>query len=125
MLKRYHDTIRVLGLKFTAAHGDNPEEKTVPQPFEVDVEVKCGLSAPSKSDRLEDTLDYSRIIEEVNVVMTGPHRCLLEKLAGSIVERVGTLVAEGEITVRIRKPKVSAAVSCVTVEVEITRRVGT
>ena len=100
-----NDTIRVIGLKFAAKHGVLPEEKNLIQPFEVDVEIKRDLSVPAESDRLDDTVDYSRIVSIVKEVINGEYCCLIEKLAGLIIEKVSGLVREGEIIVRVRKPK--------------------
>ncbi|MFC1511980.1 dihydroneopterin aldolase [Candidatus Latescibacterota bacterium] len=124
MCEQYGDTIRLRGMKFMATHGVRPEEKTQTQPFEVDVEVKLDLSVPAVSDRIEDTLNYSHIIAEVEAVMNGAHHCLLERLAGLIIERLSTLVTAGEVTVRIRKPRAPVTISCDTIEVELSRKVG-
>ena len=40
------DTIRIIGLRFNVRHGVRPEEETLIQPFEVDVEIPLDLSRP-------------------------------------------------------------------------------
>ena len=117
----YPDTIRVIGLSFSASHGVYPEEGKVEQPFEVDVEVSLDLSEAARSDRLDRTISYVRIAEEVGAVMNGPRRFLLEKLAGLVMERVAALVGEGQITVRVRKPQARLEARFKTVEVELRR----
>jgi len=124
LMKRTHrDTIRIMGLKFSAAHGVLAEEKTTPQPFEVDVEIKLDLTVPAGSDKLADTINYTRISTEVQDVIDGEHHCLIEKLAGLIIERISMLVSDGEITVRIRKPRATITIPFETVEVELKRNV--
>ncbi len=113
------DAIRVLGLQFMALHGVHAEEKTLPQPFEVDVEVHRDLSVPAASDRLEDTISYSRIVDAVRTVMEGASCNLLERLAGKIMENVSGFVTEGIVTVRVRKPRAPLTVPFHTVEIQL------
>lgn len=113
------DAIRVIGLRFMARHGVHPEEKNLPQLFEVDVEVSGDLSLPAASDRLEDTVNYSRIAAVVGEVMEGESRNLLEHLAGEIIKGLSLFVSGGTITVRIRKPNAPLHVPFTTVEVQL------
>jgi dihydroneopterin aldolase len=113
------DVIRILGLKFTVSHGVHPEEKTCPQLFEVDVEIYRDLSKPAASDCIEDTIDYSEIVSLVDVVMHGESCNLLERLAGKIINTLRTVVSEGRIIVRIRKPTAPLKMPFDTVEVEL------
>jgi dihydroneopterin aldolase len=112
-------TIRVKGLRFSAAHGVHPEEKHTSQPFEVDVEIDADLGVPATSDRLEDTIDYGRIVAVVREVMEGESCNLIERLAGKIIERVNPIARGGAVTVRVRKPGAPLAVPFDTVEVEL------
>ncbi len=117
------DTIRIIGLKFAAKHGVLPEEKNLLQPFEVDVEIKCDLSIPAESDRLEDTINYSCIVSKVNEVVNGESRCLIERLAGLIIEKLNILVDEGELIVRVRKPRAPIGIPFDNIEVELQRSI--
>ncbi len=118
------DTIRVIGLKYNAKHGVLPEEKEVEQPFEVDVEITCDLSIPAGNDRLEDTVNYSHIVSKVGEVMNGEPCNLIERLAGRIIESLSDLINEGELIVRVRKPKAPIGISFDTVEVELQRTIN-
>jgi len=117
------DTIRVTGLKFAARHGVLPEEKNLLQPFDVDVEIKCDLSVPAESDQLDDTINYSHIVSKVNEVVNGESCCLIERLAGLIVEELSSLVDEGEVIVRVRKPKAPVNIPFDNIEVELQRTI--
>ena len=117
------DSLRILGLMFSARHGVRPEEKTMDQPFEVDVEILGDLSQASKSDKIEDTVDYSAIVAIVNEVIHGKQCHLIERLAGKIIDRLIMLVSEGEVIVRIRKPRAPLGIPFDTVEVELRREV--
>lgn len=118
-----NDTIRVIGLKFSAKHGVLPEEKNIYQPFEVDVELKLDLSKASESDNIEDTVNYSHIAALVKEVVNGESCCLIERLAGKIIEKVRLLITDGEIIVRVRKPRAPLEELFDTVEVELKRTV--
>jgi dihydroneopterin aldolase len=117
------DKIRILGLMINARHGVRHEEKTLTQPFEIDVEITLDLSKSAESDKLEDTVDYSIVVSVVKDVMQGDHCCLIERLAGLIIERLSEKISEGEITVRVRKPRAPIEVPFKTVEVELRREI--
>ena len=118
------DAIRINGLLFNARHGVRPEEKTLTQPFEVDIEIKRDLSSASESDRLEDTVDYHRVVTCVKDVIYGEQCRLLERIAGRIMESLSTVIHEGELIVRIRKPRAPIDIPFSTVEVELIRDMG-
>ncbi|MFC1528848.1 dihydroneopterin aldolase [Candidatus Latescibacterota bacterium] len=117
------DTIRILGLQLNARHGVRHEEKTLTQPFEIDVEITSDLSGAAASDKLEDTIDYSFVVSVVKDVIQGDHCCLIERLAGLIIDRLSEEINEGEITVRVRKPRAPIEVPFKTVEVELRREI--
>jgi len=118
-------SIRVKGLLFAGRHGVLPEEKTLPQTFEVDVEVIRDLTLPAETDRIEDTVNYSHITALVREVVEGEPCNLIERLAGNIMNRVATIVPDGEIIVRVRKPNAPLGVQFDTVEVELRQTVTT
>ena len=117
------DTIRVIGLKFAAMHGVLPEEKKLLQPFEVDVEIIRDLSVPAESDCLDDTIIYSNIVSAVSEVINGKQFSLIEKLAGLIIDKISVLVGEGEVIVRVRKPRAPIGIPFDNIEVELQRTI--
>ena len=117
----YRGAIRILGMRFAARHGVYPEERALPRPFEVDVEVTGDFTRPARTDDLADTLDYGRIAAAVREVMEGEPAGLLERLAGAIIERIRPLAPKGGmVTVRVRKTCAPLDVAFDTVEVELT-----
>jgi dihydroneopterin aldolase len=97
------DRIQLLGMSFQGRHGVRDAERENAQEFEVDVEVDCDLSAPGQSDRLEDTVDYTRIHAIAKSVIEGEHVKLLETLATRIAGRVLTLPKVAGVAVRVAK----------------------
>ena len=55
--------------------------------------------------------------------MNGEYCCLIEKLAGLIIEKVSGLINEGEIIVRVRKPKAPISIPFENIEVELKRTI--
>lgn len=69
----------------------------------MDVEVDFDLSEPGRTDRLEDTVDYTRVRAIAKDVIEGESHNLLESLAERIAERVLQLPKVGAVAVRIAK----------------------
>ena len=61
------DRILIAGLRELGVHGVLPEEKTRPQPFQVDLELIVDASVAGASDDLDDTVDYGAVCESVAV----------------------------------------------------------
>ena len=52
--------IRIEGMEFYAFHGHFPEERVVGNSFIIDLEIETDLSLPSKTDNLDDAVDYQK-----------------------------------------------------------------
>ena len=57
------DRIEVRGLRLLGTHGVLPEERTRPQPFEVDADLVVSMVEAGASDDLADTVDYAGIVD--------------------------------------------------------------
>ncbi len=115
------DQIRLLGLRFQACHGVLPHEKSVAQPFEVDLEVNVNLNAAGESDRVEDTVNYAMMADIVAEVMAGSPVALLERLASLIAEGILAIGTPESVRVRVRKMNPPMAVGGGVAEVEVFR----
>jgi len=106
-----HDRIILRGMRFYAYHGVNVEERTLGQPFEVDLEAELDLSIPGMSDRREDTVSYTHLYRKVREVMEGPSRNLLEALAEAIAHGVleGYPVKAVRVQVKKTRPPIKGA----------------
>lgn len=80
--------LEVRGVRVLAIHGVLPEERERAQPFEFDLDVHFDMTVASKSDDLDDTIDYSPIVQLAVDVMNGPPCNLIEKLAREMGEAV-------------------------------------
>ena len=100
------DRIILTGMQFYGFHGVNPEERTLGQPFIVDLEAELDLAAACDSDSLTDTVSYTHLYRATKAVMEGEPHNLLEAAAGSIaraVLRQHPLV--DSVRVRVHKPR--------------------
>jgi len=99
-------TIELHGLVLFGHHGYLEEERRLGQRFLVDLWMDVDEAA-SKSDQIEDTVDYRRIAGFVREVFAGPERLLLEGLAGTVADGIlDRFAAVERVRVRIRKPDV-------------------
>ena len=116
------DVLRIRNLRLYAYCGLRPEERTLGQEFQVDVDIARDLSGAGERDDPSQTVDYTRVIDLVKQVVTGEKFGLIEALAEAIARRVGRALAPVELTVRVRKPRPPVEDILDGVEVEITRR---
>ena len=118
------DRIELRGLRAVGIHGALPEERVRAQPFEVDLDIIADLSAPGRSDDLDDTVDYGAVTEAAATVLAGPPVYLLERLAERIAEVTldvaGTRATAVVVTVRKLRPPVPADLA--SAAVTVTRR---
>ena len=99
-------TIELYGLVVFGRHGYLEEERRVGQRFLVDLWADLDEDA-TRSDDLEESVDYRRLAELVKEVFGGPSRLLLEGLAGGIADGVMERFPQiRSVRVRIRKPDV-------------------
>ena len=98
--------IELHGLVVFGRHGYLVEERRIGQRFLVDLEVKVD-DAATRSDQIEETVDYRRLAALVREVFGGPSRLLLEGLAGAVADGVmARFPAAQRVRVRVRKPDV-------------------
>ncbi len=119
------DKIIVKGLKLFAYHGVNPEEKVDGQNFILDITATLDASKAKKTDNVDDTVSYAKIIKIARAVFTEKSYDLIEaaanKVAVSVMESFPMLES---ITVMLKKPEapIKADFDYVAVEVSVSRR---
>ena len=121
------DTIRLMGVRFYAFHGNSAGERAFGQRFSVDLEVERDTQKSGHSDDLTDTVNYAHLYRAVREVMHGPTHNLLEALAEAIAQAVLSRFPVESVRVRVSKPSppiTGAAIAAASVEVLRTRRQG-
>ena len=98
------DTISITGLRLTGYHGVFEHEKTDGQVFIVDLTIELNTRHAGQSDDLEDTLDYSVVVDEVATRVTGQSVDLIETLAEDISHIVLNHPQPQAVTITVHKP---------------------
>ena len=80
------DKIIVKDLKLFCYHGVNPEEKEEGQNFVFDIEAFLDLGLPCKTDNVDDTVSYAKIIKTVRRVAQSEKNDLLEYVSQRVVD---------------------------------------
>jgi len=114
--------VRLNNMVFYGYHGVAEPEKILGGKIEVDVEMEFDMTRVITSDHLADTIDYEKVYQLVQEVVTQSKFFLIEALAGKIIREIFNHHAVESARVRIRKPNAPIKGVLDTVEVEITRR---
>lgn len=78
------DYIEIAGISGFGYHGLFDHERKNGQSFSVDLVLELKNKRASKSDRIEDAVDYSKVIHQVHQAIVGEPVNLIERLADSI-----------------------------------------
>ncbi len=118
------DRIILKGVHGFGYHGLFEHERINGQDFFIDVEMDVDLSAASKSDSIDDTVNYAEITNlVVSEITTNPVN-LIEKLAGRIAERIlKEHIRIDSVTVTVHKPQapVEASLKDLAVQISMVR----
>ncbi len=99
------DKIYVNRMGFYGYHGVFAEENKLGQRFYVDLVLEMDLTPASKTDDLEETVNYADIYEKVKAIVEGPPRKLVETVAEDIAAAILESFAPVQIcTVKVIKP---------------------
>ena len=117
------DQIFLTGIAGFGYHGLFDHERQNGQDFFVDVALTVDLSAASKSDEIQDTVNYAEITNLVVAHITTEPVNLIEKLAGRIADHIlkdhsKVLVA----TVTVHKPQAPVDAVLKDIAVQVTRK---
>lgn len=85
-----YDSIIIKNLKIYAYHGVNPEEKRDGQTFYLDITLHANLSAPCRSDNVDDTINYDEVCNCAYRIMTENIYDLIERAAQAVCDGILT-----------------------------------
>jgi dihydroneopterin aldolase len=97
--------IQIEGLELRGFHGALAEEKKEGQRFLFDIEL-VAHDAGVRSDKLQDTVDYTEVVECVRTISEGRNFNLIEALAASVADSLLERFPISRARVRVRKPEV-------------------
>ena len=97
--------IQIEGLELKGFHGALAEEKKDGQRFLFDIEL-VAHDAGVRSDKLQDTVDYTEVVACVRAISEGRNFNLIEALAASVADSLLERFPISRARVRVRKPEV-------------------
>lgn len=111
--------IRMKNCAFFARHGVLDEEETLGQRFYVDAELEVRPDKDLQSDSIETTVDYGVAFTEIERIVTGKRRFLIEALALDVAQALCRRFPQiSRASITVRKP--NAPVPGVLDHVEVT-----
>lgn len=118
------DKIIVKDLKLFCYHGVNPEEKVDGQNFVFDIEAFLDLSLPCKTDNVDDTVSYAKIIKTVRRVAQSEKNDLLEYVSQRVVDALFEeypMIEKINLTLKKPEAPIKADFDYVAVQIERVR----
>ena len=114
-------TIELAGLELFGYHGVLAEEREHGQRFLVDIWIDVSDATAGRTDRIEDAVDYRRVVAEVRKISDGRAYCLLEAFATALADTLLERFPVERARVRVRKPDVRLEVPVEHSAVEVER----
>ena len=98
------DRIYLHDLRAACIIGTLPEERSGKQEIGIDVCLHLDLEKPGRSDRLEDTVDYSHLAGEIIATAESSSFQLLERLAEEVAALSLAHPKVEQVEVKVNKP---------------------
>ncbi len=114
-------TIEIVGLSLYTNHGVTEAEREVGQRLVLDIRFDVGEVDALVTDRVEDTVDYGRVCEEVALVAQQRSYKTLERLCAVVAERLAEKFGAESVSVKAAKPEPPIALPVEEVSVEVWR----
>lgn len=115
--------IEVTGLSVYTHHGVGEAEREVGQRLVLDIALEIDDCDAVATDRLEDTIDYGDVCQEVALAAQARSYATLERLCGAVADHLVARYEADAVTVRAAKtePPIPLAVDEVAVELSLER----
>jgi dihydroneopterin aldolase len=114
-------TIEIVGLSLYTQHGVTEAEREVGQRLVFDIRFDVGEVDALVTDRVEDTIDYGKVCEEVWLVAQQRSYKTLERLCAVVAERLAEKFGAESVSVKAAKPEPPIALPVEEVSVEVWR----
>ncbi len=88
---------------FSGRHGLSDAERARSQRFKVDIELEADLTRASRSDQIEDTIDYRQVRAIAKLVIEGESAHLIETLAARIARKALQIPRIAAVSVKVTK----------------------
>jgi len=114
-------TIEITGLSLYTHHGNSAAEREVGQRLVIDLRLDVGRTDATVTDSLEDTVDYAEVCQLVALVAQQRSHNTLERLCGTIANRLLADYELESVWVKASKPEPPIPLSVDEVSVEVWR----
>ena len=112
-------TIEVTGLSLYTHHGVGEAEREVGQRLVFDLSFEVGECDATVTDRVEDTVDYADVCQQVALAAQERSYKTLERLCSAICDRMIDRYDAETVTVRATKPEPPIPLPVEEVSVEV------
>ena len=113
--------IEVTGLSLFTRHGVSEAERDLGQRLVFDIAFELDECDATVTDRVEDTVDYAEVCEQVALAAQERSYKTLERLCAAIVDRLADRYGAEQIRVKATKPEPPIALPVEEVSVEVWR----
>ena len=113
------EVITLTGITEYGRHGVYPQEKQNKQKFIVDLILE--VNRISDSDRIETTVDYAGLSNEIREVVASTEFDLIESLAAAIAAHCLQNQLIHKVTVVVHKPEAAKSLGITDVSVSVTK----
>ena len=112
-------TIEISGLSLYTHHGVDAAEREVGQRLIFDLSFELGECDATVTDRVEDTVDYADVCQQVALAAQERSYKTLERLCSAVADLMIDRYAAEAVTVRAAKPEPPIALPVDEVAVEV------
>ncbi|HEX8648234.1 MAG TPA: dihydroneopterin aldolase [Thermoleophilaceae bacterium] len=112
-------TVEIVGLSVYTHHGVGEAEREVGQRLIFDVEFELAECDALVTDRVEDTVDYADVCQQVYLAAQERSYKTLERLCSAVADRLIDRYGAESVTVRAAKPEPPIALPVEEVAVEV------
>ena len=114
-------TIEIQGLSLYTHHGVSAAEREIGQRLVIDVRFDVGEPDALITDRVEDTVDYGEVCQEIALIAQQRSYKTLERLCAVIADRLAARFGAESVTVKAAKPEPPIPLPVEQVSVEVWR----
>lgn len=114
-------TVEIAGLSLYTQHGVTQAERDLGQRLVIDVGFEISECDAIVTDRIEDTVDYAAVCEQVALAAQERSYKTLERLCGAIADRLTDRFGAESVRVKAAKPEPPIPLPVDEVSVEVWR----
>jgi dihydroneopterin aldolase len=114
-------TVEISGLSLYTRHGVSEAEREVGQRLVIDIAMELAGCDALVTDRLEDTVDYAEVCEQVALAAQERSYATLERLCAAIADRLTDRYSVDAVRVKASKPEPPIPLPVEEVSVEVWR----